>query len=143
MSVKHLNLSYTSGRHHVQNCRYQIEVSLDAPLSDQISQEFPEGHPKCALFEGKLHLILPKEIEGFAYMLEVIHVLFTFHQHIIDVYLYGAPDQIFKDFINHSLEGSLRVLKSKGYQLVAVDSPASSESYFAFIWWVHLDLIIA
>ena len=75
-------------------------------------------------------------------MLEVIRTLYIFHQHIVDVYLHGTPDHIFKGFINHSLKGSSRVLKSEEHHLVAVDSPTNSKR-FVFIWWVHLDLIIA
>ena len=65
-----------------------------------------------------------------------------FYQHIIDVYFHGAPNQIFKDFVNHSLEGIPRVLEFEGHHLVEVDSPISNEGSFVFIWWVHLDLII-
>ena len=76
-------------------------------------------------------------------MLKVIRALYTFHQYIIDVYLHSAPEQICKDFINHSMEGSPRVLQSGRHHLVALDSPASNEGSFVFIWWVHLDLITA
>jgi len=76
-------------------------------------------------------------------MLEVIHALYTFHQHIVDVYLHGAPDQVLKDFVNHSLENSPCVLETEGHHLVTVDTSTSSESDCVFIWWVHLDLIIA
>jgi len=34
-------------------------------LSDNISQELPGGHPKCALLGLELHLVLPKEIKDF------------------------------------------------------------------------------
>jgi len=54
-------------------------------------------------------------------MLEVIRALYIFHQHIVDIYLHGTSDQIFKDFINHSLEGSPRVFESEGHHLIAVD----------------------
>ena len=76
-------------------------------------------------------------------MLKVINVLYTFHQHIIDVHLHGVPDQVLKDLIYHLLEGSLCVLESEGHHFLAVDSTTSCEGCFVFIWLVYLDLIIA
>ena len=75
-------------------------------------------------------------------MLEVIHALYTFHKHIIDVYLHGAPDHVLEDFVNYSMERDPNILESEGHHLVTVDSPISSEGYLALIWWMHLDLII-
>ena len=75
-------------------------------------------------------------------MLKVIRALYIFHQHIIDVYFHGAPNQVLEDFVNHSLERGPSILESEGHHLVAVDSPTNSESCLVFIWWVHLDLII-
>ena len=69
--------------------------------------------------------------------------MYTFYQHIIYVYLHGAPDQVLKDFVNHSLEGSPYVLESEGHHFAAVNSPTSSEGIFVFILWVHVDLVIA
>ena len=76
-------------------------------------------------------------------MLEVVHAMNTFHQHIIYVYFHGTPDQVLKNFVNNSLKGSPRVLEYEGHHLVTVDSPTSSEGGSVFILWVHLDLIIA
>ena len=53
-------------------------------------------------------------------MLEVVRAMYTFHRHIIYVYLHGAPDQVLKDFVNHLLEGSPRVFESEGHHLVLV-----------------------
>ena len=75
-------------------------------------------------------------------MSEIIRVLYTFHQHIIDVYFHGTPDQIFEDFVNYSMEDSPIILEFKGHHLVVVDSPSSSEGCLVFIWWVHLDLTV-
>jgi len=76
-------------------------------------------------------------------MLVVIRALYTLHQHIIDVCLHGALDQILKDFVNHSLERGPDVLESKGHHLVAIDFLIGYEGSFFFIWWVYLDLIVA
>jgi len=67
-------------------------------------------------------------------MLEVIHALSTLYQHIVDINLHGTPDQFFKDFIDHSLEGGPCVLELEGHHLIAVDSPTNSEDDFVFIW---------
>jgi len=76
-------------------------------------------------------------------MLEMICAFYTFHQYIVNVYYFrGTPDQIFEDFVNYSLKGCPRLLESEGHHLIAVDSSTSKDS-FVFIWWVHLDLIVA
>ena len=64
-------------------------------------------------------------------MFDVICALYTFHQHIIDVY-----------FVDHSLESDTSILESKGHHLAAVDSLISGEAYLVFVRWVHLDLIV-
>ena len=64
-------------------------------------------------------------------------------QHIIDVHLHGVPDQVLKDFVYHPLEGCPCVLNFEGRHLIAVDSLTIDEGSFVFIWWVHLDLIVA
>jgi len=76
-------------------------------------------------------------------MLEVICALYTFHQHIADVYFHGAPNQVFEDFVNHSLECGPNILESEGHHLVAVESATSSKGCLVFIWLVHLDVIIS
>ena len=67
-------------------------------------------------------------------MLEMIRALYTFHQHIVDVYFHGAPDQILEDFVNHSLESVPNILESDRHHHVAVDSMISGEGYLIFIW---------
>ena len=67
-------------------------------------------------------------------MLEVICTLYTFHQHVVDVYLHAAPDQDLEDFVNHSLERGPDILESKGHHFVAVDSLIGYEGCFVFIW---------
>jgi len=66
-------------------------------------------------------------------MLDVIRTLYTFYQHIVDVNLHGALNQVSKDFINHSLEGSPCVLESEGHHFVALYSPTSSDGSIVFI----------
>ena len=95
-----------------------------------------------SLLKVEFHHVLPKEVEGFVNMLEVIHALFTFHQYIVNVYFHGAPNQVLEDFVSHSLESGPSILGSEGRYLLVVDSPISYESYLVFVWWVHLDLII-
>jgi len=75
-------------------------------------------------------------------MLEVIRVLYTFHQHIVDVYFHGASNQVLEDFVNHLLESVPNILESKGHHLVAIDFPISDEGCLVFVHWVHLDLIV-
>ena len=69
-------------------------------------------------------------------------MLYTFYQHVIDVYFNGAPDQVLEDFVNHSLERSASVLEPKGHHLVAVDSSISNEGCLVFILRVYLDLFL-
>ena len=75
-------------------------------------------------------------------MLEVIRGLYTLHQHIIDVNLHGAPDQVFKILLTIAGMWVLRSRVRRDY-FVTVDSPTSGEGRFVFVWWVHLDLIVA
>ena len=67
----------------------------------------------------------------------------TLFTNIIDVNLHGAPNQVFKGIINHSLEGESFVFEFEGHHPVAVDSSTSNKGSFVFFWWVHLDLIVA
>ena len=76
-------------------------------------------------------------------MLKVLRVLYTFHQHIIHIYLYGVLDKVLEDLVDHLLEGGSCVLESKGHYLITVNSLTFCEGYLIFIWWVHPDLIIA
>jgi len=75
-------------------------------------------------------------------MLEVIHVLYAFHQHIVDVNFHCALNQALRDLVNHSLECSPYILESEGHHLVAADSLISSEGCLVFVQWMHIDLII-
>ena len=76
-------------------------------------------------------------------MLEVIRVLYTFHQHIIYIHLHGVPDKALEDLLYHPLEDGPCVLESEEHHLVATNSLTCSEGYLIFICWVHLDLITA
>ena len=48
-------------------------------MPHQIPKELFGGYYECALLWVELHLVLPKKIEGFAQILEMIHTLHTFY----------------------------------------------------------------
>jgi len=76
-------------------------------------------------------------------MLEVIRAMYTFHQHIIYVQLHGIPDKVLEGLVYHALESGPGVLESERHHFVAVNFPIRGIGGLIFIWWVHLDLIIA
>jgi len=57
---------------------------------------------------SKVHFHCAQEVESFAQMLEVIRAQDTFHQHVINVHFYCAPDHILEDLVNHAFKGSPR-----------------------------------
>jgi len=57
----------------------------------------------------------------------------TFHEHVINIYFHGVPDEIFKHSVNHSLEGGSDILHSKGYDFITEDPSTSNEGCFVLI----------
>ena len=66
-------------------------------------------------------------------MLEVIHVLYSLYQYIINISFDGASDQLLEYFVDHSLESGPSVLESKRNYLLVVNSSSGSEGDFVFI----------
>jgi len=74
-------------------------------------------------------------------MLEVIRAQHALYQHVIDVYFHGSLEQSLKTLLTIRWNVP-RILESKRYYLIAVDSAISGEGHLVFIRQVHLDLII-
>ena len=49
---------------------------------------------------------------------------------------------ILEEPVDHALKGGPNIFESEGHHLLAIDSPTSGESSLAFIWWMHLDLVV-
>ena len=73
----------------------------------------------------------------------MVRTLGALHQHVVDIYLHSMPDQIFEHLVDHPLEGGSSILQSKGHNLVAKDSPISSESGLVLVRQVHIDMVVA
>jgi len=116
-------------------------VSLNAPLSDQISQKLPERHPKCALLGVELHLVCLRRLNALSRCWR-LSVCCTFFTNISSTYTWCSWSGPWRR-VNHSLESGPNILESEGHHLVAVDFSISGESCLVFFWWVHLDLIIS
>ena len=75
-------------------------------------------------------------------MSDVVILLSTFDQVVINVHFHTFPDQIPKYVVNQALAGCPYVLETERHHLVVVGSLVDNEGCLLFITGVHTDLII-
>ena len=69
--------------------------------------------------------------------------ILTLNEHVIDVNLYCFTDLIGEHLVDEVLVGCSRILKTEGYDFVAIQAPVCHERGMNLVRLVHLDLVLS
>ena len=77
-------------------------------------------------------------------MLGFIQLLFFgLDDYVVNIDLDVSPNLLSETVLHHSLVGGTRVLEPEGHCCVTVDAERRDECCFVFVFFLHLDLVVA
>lgn len=83
-----------------------------------------------------------QNIKGVSEVPGVINGVHRLCYHVIDVYLYGAPNLLLENLVHETLIGGDNVLQTKGHNLVAVQPTVGDKDHFILIGLVYWNLVV-
>jgi hypothetical protein len=127
---------------------YLHQLTLNAIVRLSIYIWALRSQGKSANAEGfyrvhELHYQTKARVDGFLQISNVIFLLRAFYYDIINICQHILANLGVEDFGSHPAEASSSVLEPLGHPKVAVGSTRGYESCFGFIFFLHLNLMIA
>ena len=119
-----------------------VRVGFDAFLSQVEIEELAYPYARSTLLWIEPHPAFPHLVEDLLKMGSVVDLFFGLHNHVVHVDLKHIFDLSWKDFVHHSLIGSINVLQTEGHYVVVIVARLGYKSGALFVAPLHGDMIV-